>query len=192
MVRLQEILQKWRVKLGHVFALAIIFFAEPRLEFLLAGTLLAILGESLRIYSAGIINKDQTLSRLGPYSRVRNPLYVGTFLMSLGFCLCSSNIYMTLIAFPLFFFPVYYSTIFREEAFLREKFGEEYARFCREVPRFLPSLRAAEGAGRAEFSWEQVKANKEYQGLGAAVAIVLIMWIMWALKWNFLSATGIS
>lgn len=191
MVRVQEILQKWRVRLGHLFALAIIFFAKPQMEFLVAGTLLTAAGEALRIYSAGIINKDQTLSRLGPYSRVRNPLYLGSFIMSLGFCVAASNHYVTLIAYPLFFFPVYYSTIFREEAFLSGKFGDEYGRFCREVPRFFPSLRAAEGGGRAEFSWDQVKKNKEYEGLAAAVAIIIILWVMWALKWTFMGAIGI-
>ena len=182
-------LQKWRVKLGHAFALAILLCAKPELEWLVAGSVVAAAGEGLRVYASGIIAKDETLSRAGPYAYTRNPLYFGSFLMSLGLCVASGNVWV-IAAFPLFFFPVYYATILREEDFLRGKFGDRFDEFRKSVPRFVPRPWPARGAGKADFAWTQVKHNKEYEGFCAAAVILMILWAMWLGGWNVPRALG--
>jgi len=184
-------LQKWRVKLGHVFALVIIAFAEPSLSFLIAGTVVSLLGEAIRIYSAGTIVKDEKLTRSGPYAFTRNPLYLGSFFMSLGFCIAAGNIYV-LAAFFVFFFSVYYATILREETFLSRKFGEDFETFRREVPRFLPRLSPLPGAGHTSFDWAQVSRNKEYEGLAATLAILAILWAMGLSGWDIPRLLGLT
>jgi hypothetical protein len=47
---------------------------------------------------------------------------------------------------------LYGAIIPAEEKFLREKFGEEYLRYCAHVPRVLPRLRAWKGATLAPFN----------------------------------------
>lgn len=181
MEKTTAILQKWRVRLGHLFTLVLLFFAHPRHErdlyVLLIGTGVSMLGVAVRMAAAGCISKDQTLSRRGPYAFTRNPLYVGSFLLYLGFCIASANVWIT-IGFLPFFFIIYYATIFREEAFLTSKFGEDYAAFMREVPRFFPRLTPARRGGPGWFSWQQAMKNHEYEGALAGVIVLGILWVM--------------
>lgn len=170
--------QKWRVKLGHAFTIVLLFCAgPPHYRELIAGTAIALAGEAVRIAAAGLIRKDESLSRSGLYAYVRNPLYVGSFLMYLGFCVASGSVWI-MIAFLPFFFIVYLATILREESFLRDKFGAEYDKFTAEVPRFMPRLSAAPGATPLNFSWKQAAANKEYEG---AIATALVLGVLWAM-----------
>ena len=184
-------LQKWRVRLGHLFALVVLACARPETSFLIAGTIVSLAGEAIRIYSAGTILKDETLARSGPYAFTRNPLYLGSFLMSLGFCIAAANIYL-LALFFVFFFSVYYATIYREEQFLKGRFGAEYEAFCRDVPRFFPRLSPAPGATRASFDWSQVRKNKEYEGLAATLVILAILWAMGLTGWNVPEMLGLQ
>ena len=187
MEKTTAILQKWRVRLGHLFTLVLFFFAQPKLErdiyALLIGTGVSLLGVAVRMAAAGCISKDETLSRRGPYAFTRNPLYVGSFLLYLGFCLACANLWVA-IGFLPFFFIVYYATILREEAFLSSKFGEDYAAFMREVPRFFPRLTPAQRGGSGWFSWKQAMKNNEYEGALAGVIVLGILWVM--------AATGFS
>ena len=170
-------LQKWRVRLGHVFSLAILFFATPTALLAAIGTVVTLLGLALRLAAAGCIQKDQVLSRHGPYAYTRNPLYVGSFFMVLGFCVAASNVWVAAAFFP-FFFSIYYATIYREEQFLKGKFGEEYAAFCREVPRFFPRPIPAQRGSGGWFSMKQAMANHEYEGAGAALVVLALLWAM--------------
>jgi hypothetical protein len=183
-----KFLQKRRVRLGHLFAVVVLVFARPRLEFLIAGTAIALAGEAVRIASAGYILKDKQLSIAGPYAFTRNPLYVGSFFMYLGFCVAASNIYVA-AAFPPFFFVVYYATILREEAYLKEAFGADYEKFCSEVPRFFPRPRRPASSGAdagGGFSFAQASKNKEYEAVIAVAVILGALWIMYLLKWHLI------
>jgi len=181
-------LQKWRVKLGHLFTIILLFCAEPPdTSELITGTIIAFAGEAIRIAAAGMIHKDENLSRSGLYAYVRNPLYVGSFLMYLGFCIACGNPWITFAFLP-FFSIVYSATVAREEAFLASKFGAEFQRFTAEVPRFFPRPWPARGAGKAKFSWKQAAANKEYEGAIATGAVLLLLWIMGLTGWSPLAA----
>jgi protein-S-isoprenylcysteine O-methyltransferase Ste14 len=182
-----KFLQKWRVRLGHLFAIAALVCAKPTdIRYLAAGTAIALFGESIRIASAGYIQKDKTLSRSGPYAFTRNPLYVGSFLMYLGFCIAASNVYV-IGAYVPFFFVIYYATIYREETYLREAFGAEYEKFCAEVPRFFPRLWPAHGSGSGGgFSFAQAAKNREYEGAIAIAIITVALWAMYFAKWHLI------
>lgn len=184
MEKTTKFLQKWRVRLGHLFAIVILVFARPSIETLIAGTIVAFAGEAVRVASAGYIFKDKKLSIEGPYSFTRNPLYVGSFFMYLGFCVAAGNLFVTAAYFP-FFFVVYYATIFREEAYLKGAFGAEYEKFCSEVPRFFPRLkRSASASGGGSFSFAQASKNKEYEALIAVVIVLGALWAMFLTGWH--------
>jgi len=185
MDEMTKFLQKWRVRLGHLFAIVALVFARPSdLRYLIAGTAVAMAGEAVRIASAGYIQKDKALSRSGPYAFTRNPLYAGSFLMYLGFCIAASNVYVIAAYLP-FFFITYYATIYREEMYLREVFGAEYEKFRAEVPRFFPRARPARanGAGGG-FSFTQAVKNREYEALIAIIIIMGALWAMYFTKWH--------
>ncbi|HOO55365.1 MAG TPA: isoprenylcysteine carboxylmethyltransferase family protein [bacterium] len=177
MEKITKLLQKWRVRLGHLFGIAVLVFARPELKWLLVGTFVSLFGEAIRIISAGYIQKDQELSRTGPYAFTRNPLYVGSFFMYLGLCIAASNWIVLLVYIP-FFFIIYYATIFREESYLKEAFKEDYAGFCADVPRFFPipwKIKYSKGNG---FSMALSMKNREYEAL---IAVCVFLGLMWAM-----------
>jgi protein-S-isoprenylcysteine O-methyltransferase Ste14 len=86
--------------------------------------------------------KQVTVVSEGPYSLCRDPLYLGTFLMTLAiaFYVPSLTFAAGLIVASLFYLSV---TVSAEEGLLRQTFGDEYTRYCQEVPRFFPRIRRA-------------------------------------------------
>jgi len=67
---------RYRVPAGWVVGVLVVALARPTPSSLLLGLPLAVLGESLRIWASGHIEKTKTLATGGPYAHSRNPLYV--------------------------------------------------------------------------------------------------------------------
>ena len=86
---------------------------------------------------AAILSKDTRPAVGGPYAWVRNPLYLGTYVMALGTALSVESWALLAIASVLFA-VIYHFIILDEEIKLREIFGEPYLKFCALVPRFFP------------------------------------------------------
>jgi protein-S-isoprenylcysteine O-methyltransferase Ste14 len=83
--------------------------------------------------------KRHELVRVGPYSIVRNPLYLASFAGTIG--VASQSGMLTLAAFAAFAFAAYHRvTVAREEEFLRERHGPVYDAYVRAVPRWWPRL----------------------------------------------------
>ncbi|MFH1023336.1 MAG: methyltransferase [Planctomycetota bacterium] len=83
--------------------------------------------------------KNETLITLGPYSICRNPLYFFSLIGAVGVGFATET--LTLPAVILVGFALYYPFVIRrEERLLRERHGESYAAYCREVPRFFPAV----------------------------------------------------
>src|SRR3954447_19981912 len=75
----------------------------------------------------------------GPFALVRNPLYVGNFLMWIGFAVSSGLLWMAPVAWAIF--ALQYTAIVRfEEAALTRHFGQPYVDYLREVPRWAINL----------------------------------------------------
>lgn len=84
--------------------------------------------------------KKRDLVASGPYSVVRNPLYVFSFLGVAGIGMASGTLTVSLLL-PVVFALYYRVVVAREEAVLAEKFGPSYLRYCRDVPRWIPAFR---------------------------------------------------
>ncbi|MCE9606625.1 MAG: isoprenylcysteine carboxylmethyltransferase family protein [Planctomycetia bacterium] len=85
--------------------------------------------------------RDATLTVDGPYSIVRNPLYVGSLLIGLSapLCLHSATLLIAVLAAALHYAFV---TVPAEETFLRELVGSDtFDAYCRRTPRFIPNFR---------------------------------------------------
>jgi protein-S-isoprenylcysteine O-methyltransferase Ste14 len=122
-------------------------------------------GLALRSWAAGILHKHTQLTTSGPYALIRHPLYVGSFLMMIGFCTLvddKENIWFVLGPFV----ALYFLHILKEERNLAGKFGEEWKKYADSVPRLLP--RRLRTGGTARWSLNQWTRNREYQALGAA------------------------
>lgn len=104
-----------------------------------------IAGEILRIWGVSHTGKftrsrrikAQMLITSGPYAYVRNPIYVGNFLIGLGFVFLSGA-WLFIAAFLVLFGIQYGIITSEEENFLRDKFGAEYDRYCSRTPKYIP------------------------------------------------------
>lgn len=99
---------------------------------------LCVLGRSwATLYIGG--NKKRALIADGPYSLVRNPLYVFSVIGTIGIGLTTGSVAFG-ATFGLAAFLVFDGVIRREEAFLRENFGMPYHDYATRVLRWRPRL----------------------------------------------------
>ena len=119
-------------------AFLLVFFAKPHMPGVMVGMVLIILGEGIRIWAAGHLQKNETLTVTGPYAYVKNPLYIGSILITTGFCILADNIY--LLAASTFMFCFHYIPYKKrvEGDRLRKIFGSPYADYDDQVPEYLP------------------------------------------------------
>jgi protein-S-isoprenylcysteine O-methyltransferase Ste14 len=138
---------------------------------------LILVGLVIRGWSAGTLNKSRELTQHGPYAVVRNPLYLGSFLMMLGFCiLCRDALTLAFVAGPMA--VLYWNQIHFEERRLAGMFPEQWQSYVRRVPRLIPQLSARGVIGGWE--WAQWKRNREYQ---AVLASTLGLFGIYAWHW---------
>lgn len=116
--------------------------AFPRECMLWVGYVLIIIGAMGRSYCSAYIGgrKNDVIMRDGPFSVVRNPLYVFSFLAMTGVALQSGmwTVVILLVAAFLLYYP---QVVAKEEAFLLHKFGQEYAQYRYDVPRWVPKMK---------------------------------------------------
>lgn len=128
---------KRRVGLGFAAGVLLLLLASPSRGTVFFGFWIALLGEAIRTWSSGVIVKNKALATEGPYSLVRNPLYVGNFFIGLGVAVMNGNL-MLVALFLAGFIPVYRALVAKEEKYLLEVYGETFEAYCRDVPRFVP------------------------------------------------------
>ena len=105
------------------------------------GYAFVIFGAFGRVYCSAFIGgrKNDEVVRAGPFSVVRNPLYVFSFIAMVGIGLQSGMLLVTVVLITAFIF-YYPMVVAKEEAYLENKFGEPYAKYKREVPRWIPNM----------------------------------------------------
>jgi protein-S-isoprenylcysteine O-methyltransferase Ste14 len=121
----------------------------------------------------------EQLVTTGPYSVVRNPLYVGNALMWAGVVLYARSAWLA-VAVGFAFWLVYERIIYAEEEFLRERFGAPFLAWAAATPAFLPRLRTYRPAA-LPFSFRNV-LRREYSGLFALVLLFTAEVLEW---WRF-------
>jgi protein-S-isoprenylcysteine O-methyltransferase Ste14 len=171
---MQQIARRIRVPMGFVVAAVFLVFARPSLLTLLWSLALVLPGLWLRGYSAGYIRKNAEVTTSGPYAYTRNPLYLGSLLITLGFGMAAGRWWLCGLLAGLFA-AIYIPTILGEEAYLREHFAG-FEAYAARVPRLLPRLTAAatrDGAGA--FSPQRYRKHREYNALMGAGAVYLAL-----------------
>jgi protein-S-isoprenylcysteine O-methyltransferase Ste14 len=105
------------------------------------GIFFMLCGISLIIWGAYILGLNQSLGlsglliTIGPYKFTRNPQYLGYLIFYPGFIIFTSS-FMALVS-GILVMLIFILAPFAEEPWLREKFGEEYEKYVKQVPRFL-------------------------------------------------------
>jgi protein-S-isoprenylcysteine O-methyltransferase Ste14 len=174
-----RIARRIRVPLGFAFAALYIWRARPTWVSLAAGGLIALIGVAFRAVASGHISKNAELTTSGPYAYTRNPLYLGSIVIALGFAVAALSC-LVVVALVLLFVAIYIPVILAEEAFLRSCFPE-FDQYARQVPRLLPLLRP-HATTVGSFSRQRYLQHREYNALiGTAVMIAaLVAKIFWA------------
>lgn len=107
------------------------------LPLLFLGIVLYILGMASFIASLKTIieTPQDELFLAGTYRFTRNPIYVSTTTVFLGICFATANI--MLVAYLVIASLVQHFMILTEERICREKFGLDFEKYLKRVPRYL-------------------------------------------------------
>ncbi|MCL5773892.1 MAG: isoprenylcysteine carboxylmethyltransferase family protein [Firmicutes bacterium] len=187
---MREVVFKYR---GYIFvplAVLILVLGKPTPLSYTTGILLALLGEVIRIWGVGYAGtttregevKAAQLVTAGPYSYVKNPLYIGNFITGIGFCIMaiggvSLPVRVIMLALlPVFYGGVYGTIIPLEEDYLQKAFGGTYKKYSESVPRIFPRfIPYPERTGT--FKWQTI-----YRAESHTLVMFVIMCILMALK----------
>jgi protein-S-isoprenylcysteine O-methyltransferase Ste14 len=172
-------MQRWRVPLGFGCAALFFLFGRPRPLTLVVGAAVALPGLALRAWAIGYLRKNEALATDGPYAHTRNPLYLGSFLIGLGFTIASGRFILGIL-FAALFLGIYVPVMRVEAKTLAELFGADYQQYATEVPMFVPRLSPYRNrlAGRKKFDSSLYRRYREYRALLGLV----VAWVVLALK----------
>lgn len=168
----------------YVLILLFVLWARPTPVTLAAGLPLIVVGELIRIWGTGHLRKNADVITSGPYSYIRDPLYLGTLLILTGFCLAGRTGVLLIVVWGLFF--VYYMPYKqrREGDRLARKFGDAYRCYREQVRSLVPRITPYRGPdARIRWSGRLVVDNSE---IGTAVSAA-IFYIVLVLKHLFYS-----
>ncbi len=171
MAQWSKIARRIRVPLGFLFAVSYFWLARPTWLSIVLGSIVVVPGLLVRALASGHVRKNEVLATSGPYAYTRNPLYLGSLLIGVGFVVAARSWWVG-AALVLMFFAIYLPVIRDEEAFLRQKFPE-FEEYARQVPRMLP--RHTAGSNESEtprFSLELYLKHCEWNALLGAVLMM--------------------
>ncbi len=174
---------KKRILVSQIVTLALLAASRPESWSLFwTGLSVMALGQLIRLAASAAIVKSKTLTTTGPYAAVRNPLYLGTMVMTAGLLIMLSAPSRPLLTAGLWLFAaaafgwIYYVTIKAEEDFLFSVYGEDFRKYKESSPALLPTPFGLAGFfDLSAYSAEVFLRNKEWRGMGAAAALALFV-----------------
>lgn len=166
--------------LGFLFAAVFLVFAKPAPVTILVGAAVSIIGLLIRAWASGHIRKNQNLAVSGPYSYTRNPLYLGSLLLGVGFTIAAGVWWLGLV-FIVLFLGIYLPVMRVEAEDLTRLFGADYEEYKKAVPLLFPRLSAWK-KGDENFDFELYLRYREYR---AALGLVFAWGILAAKAYFF-------
>jgi protein-S-isoprenylcysteine O-methyltransferase Ste14 len=161
---MMRFLTRWRVTLGFFFAIGVLWLARPTAQSLIVGAIVALIGESLRVWAAGPLEKSKEVTMSGPYRYTRHPLYLGSSLIGIGMVIVANNLVVAVIVVA--YLALTLTAAMRsEEAHLREKFGDAYDAYAEKR---APSVERA-------FSWQRAIHNREHHTIAGLLTGILLL-----------------
>ncbi len=167
MSELTRRIAKLRVTLGYVLSVVALWLASPTPRSLAIGAAIGAVGEALRIWAAGHLEKGREVTSTGPYAITRHPLYAGSTIMGAGLAIAANSILVAVLVFAYLAVTIT-AAIRSEEAHLTDKFGGDYPAY-----REGTASRATRG-----FSFERAMRNREYRALLGFVLVLALLAVL--------------
>lgn len=183
---------KYRSYTPIPFLLAMFFFANPNIWSILIGLIIALAGESIRIWGVSWAGSEtRTTGEVGasflvisgPFAHVRNPLYIGNILMYTGLGIMSFALFPYLQVLGLTFFYFQYKIIVQEEElYLKKTYGKDYENYQQSVPSFFPKLKAYKVDGLKQPDYILSKGlrseKRSLQAFGFVTITIILLWFL--------------
>ena len=159
-------LARLRVPLGFAAFGACLWLASPTPRSIAIGAAIALIGQALRVWAAGHIEKGREVTQSGPYRLMRHPLYVGSSIMGVGFAVAAASL-ATAVLVLLYFLVTYVAAVRTEEATLDARFDGAYSAYrAGQAPAVTRKFSAQRAFG----------LNKEYRSLAGFVLVFGLLW----------------
>jgi protein-S-isoprenylcysteine O-methyltransferase Ste14 len=152
------------VPLGFLCSFVALWLAQPTTGSLAWGGGIAALGEAIRVWAAGHLEKSREVTSSGPYRFTRHPLYLGSTVMAVGIAIAAQHVAVWVLV-AAYVFVMIGSAIRSEEAFLRSRFGGDYDAYA--AGQLKDEARA--------FSLERALRNREWRAVvGVGIGFALL------------------
>jgi protein-S-isoprenylcysteine O-methyltransferase Ste14 len=161
---LAAVVARARVPLGFVCAAAVLWLSQPTPRSLTIGAIVATVGETIRIWAAGHLEKGREVTQSGPYRMTRHPLYFGSAIVATGAAIASARVSLAIVI-GLYMAVTIVAAIRHEEANMRAAFGETYDAYAQS--RATPVQRS--------FSLSRAIKNKEYKAVAGLALVAAIL-----------------
>jgi protein-S-isoprenylcysteine O-methyltransferase Ste14 len=156
-------LARVRVPLGFVAGAVAVWLAAPSWRSIAFGLPVAVVGEAIRVWASGHLEKGREVTMSGPYRWTGHPLYLGSTVMAVGFAIACASVAVAVVA-AIYLGVMLTAAIRSEEAGLRAKFGREY-----------DDYRSGRATATRAFSLARALRNREYRAvIGLAAAMILL------------------
>jgi len=173
---------KPRFAVIYPFGFFVMFFCSLNETSIRTGIGFIIAGLLIRLWSNGYAIKNDKLTTSGPYAFVRNPLYLGTFLIAIGFVIVlksqppllewsAGGIFLLALSF------MYYRTINAEQGMLLAKFKDAYSDYCKQVPAMIPCLLPYGKGEKWPFSLQRLFKSKEHKTIFWIFILLVVFYL---------------
>lgn len=153
---------KPRFAVMYPFGLFMFFFGSCDDASLRAGIGYVLAGMLIRLWSNGYAIKNNKLTTSGPYAFVRNPLYLGTFLIAIGMAVILKTGWVGAL-FLLAMTVMYIRTIREEQGMLLARYGDAYRNYMNKVPAMIPTLIPYSEGEKWPFNLQRLIDSKEHK-----------------------------
>ena len=150
--------------LGFVCAGVVLWLAQPTPRSLAIGGVIAVIGEIVRIWAAGHLEKGREVTQSGPYRVTRHPLYAGSAIIALGAASASARV-SAMVLIAAYMAMTIVSAIRHEEASMRAAFGDQYDAYAE----------SRGGPVERPFSLARAIKNKEHKSVAGLAAVAAIL-----------------
>ena len=168
----RKTLLKLRVPVGLI--LIVLLSKTIDFQFFFLGLFISVLGELFQIWCMSTIKTKKKLTVVGPYMFLRNPMYISRFFLIFGIILMTGNPWL-MGGFTILYYFYMVNRVKREEDILSNLFGKAYEDYCRDVNRYVPSLKRFDRELLWSFNKDSfIQNNVHWNILGAAISYLIL------------------